>query len=217
MVAAPISPTLPRRDEHARAELRAAATLAAPAVLAGDRLLAVAGPIGRLLPAGGIQRGSTVALEGPPGSGSTTIALVLAAATTSVGEWAAVVDPDGTVGARAAAEVGVALERCAMVRRVPADRWPMIVGALLDGVSLVAAAVPPGLRPGDARRLTARARERATVLVTLGPWPVEATLRLRAQGRDVSVFAPGAGLLAPGTGIDVRVEGKRVRAHARAG
>ncbi len=217
VVAAPISPILPRRDEHARAQLRAAATLAAPAVLAGDRLLAVAGPIGQLFPAGGIQRGSTVALEGPPGSGSTTVALILAAATTSVGEWAAVVDPDGTVGARAAAEAGVALERWAIVRRVSPDRWATVVGALLDGVSLVAAVVPPGLRPGDARRLTARARERATVLVALGPWPVEATLRLHTQGRDWSGLVSGAGLLAPGGRIDVQVEGKRVRAHAQAG
>src|SRR4051812_3601498 len=107
VVATPISPTLPRRDEHARAQLRAAATRAAPAVLAGDRLLAVPGLIGELLPAGGIRRGSTVALDGPPGAGSTTVAFLLAAATTSVGEWAAVVDPDGTFGARAAAEMGV--------------------------------------------------------------------------------------------------------------
>ncbi len=172
--------------------------------------------MGQLLPAGGIQRGSTVALEGPPGSGSTTVALILAAATTSVGEWAAVVDPDGTVGARAAAELGVALERCAIVRRVTPDRWLTVVGALLDGVSLVVAAVPPGLRSGDARRLTARARERATVLVTLGPWPVEASLRLSTHGRAWSGLANGGGLLAR-CEPDVRVEGKRMRAHARAG
>jgi len=226
VVATPISPNLvpalrsdalPRRDEQARAQLRAAATRAAPAVLAGDRLLVVAGPIGQLLPAGGIRRGSTVALDGPPGTGSTTVAFLLAAATTSVGEWAAVVDPDGTLGARAAAEIGVALERCAIVRHVAPDRWATVVGALLDGVSLVAAAVPPGLRPGDARRLTARARERATVLVTLGPWPVEATLRIHARGRNWSGLAPGGGLLAPGSSVDVRVEGKAVRAHAKAG
>ncbi|MDP9334222.1 MAG: hypothetical protein M3Q30_13070, partial [Actinomycetota bacterium] len=72
------------------------------------------------------------------------------------------------------------------------------------------------LRPGDARRLAARARERATVLVTLGPWPVEATLRLHAQGRDWSGLATGGGLLADSE-LDVRVEGKGVRAHAQAG
>ncbi len=175
--------------------------------MAGDRRLAVAGPLGELLPAGGIRRGSTVALDGPPGAGSTTVAFLLAAATTSVGEWAAVVDPDGTMGARAAAEMGVALERCAIVRHVPPDRWATVVGALLDGVSLVAAAVPPALRPGDARRLTARARERATVLVALGPWPVEAALRLHAVGRDWSALATGGGLLTPNV-VDVRVEGK---------
>jgi len=216
VVATPISPALPRRDEHARAQLRAAATRAAPAVPAGDRLLAVAGPIGRLLPAGGIRRGSTVALDGPPGAGSTTVALLLAAATTSVGEWAAVVDPDGTVGARVAAELGVALERCAVVRNVPPDRWSTVVGALLDGVAFVAAVVPPNLRPGDARRLVARARERATVLVALGPWPVEATLRLHARGRNWSAVSTDGRLLAPDCTVDVRVEGKGVRAHAHA-
>src|SRR5438105_12123171 len=213
---APALPTLPRRDHEARTRLHAAAARAAPAVLARDRLLVVDGPVGEFLPAGGIRRGSTVALDGPPGAGSTTVALVLAAATTSVGEWAAVVDPGGTLGARAAAEIGVALERCAIVRHVPPDRWPTVVGALLDGVSLVAAAVPPSLRPGDARRLAARARERATVLVTLGPWPVEATLRLHAQGRDWSGLVTGGGLLADSE-LDVRVEGKGVRAHAQAG
>ena len=66
----------------------------------------------------------------------------------------------------------------------------------------------PGLRPGDARRLTARPR-RATVLVALGPWPVEASLRLHAQGRNWSGLVDGGGLLAS-TPVDVRVEGKGV-------
>jgi hypothetical protein len=210
-----ISPSLPRRDEHAVAQLRAAATRAAPAVPAGDRLLAVAGPIGRYLPAGGLRRGSTVALDGPPGAGSTTVALQLAAATTSAGEWAAVVDPDATLGARAAAEAGVVLERCAVVRRVPPDRWPAVVSALLDGVAFVAATVPPNLRPGDARRLSARARERATVLVALGTWPAEAALRINAYGRDWSGLAAGEGLLA-NAGLDLSVEGTAVRTRARA-
>ena len=212
---AALTPILPRRDAAARAQLRAAAFRAAPAMLAADRLLPVAGPLGELLPAGGLRRGSTVALDGPPGAGSTTVAFSLAAAATAAGEWAAVVDPDGTLGARAAAEVGVALERCAVVRRVAPDRWPTIVGALLDGVSLVAAAVPPSLRPGDARRLTARARERSTVLVALGPWPAEASLRVQARGREWIGLAPGGGLL-DGGDLDVRIEGTGVRANAQA-
>ena len=218
-----LTPILPRRDAAARAQLRAAAFRAAPAMLAADRLLPVAGPLGELLPAGGLRRGSTVALDGPPGAGSTTVAFQLAAATTSVGEWAAVVDPDGTMGARAAAEHGVALERCAIVRHVPPDRWSTVVGALLDGVALVVAGLPPHLRSSDARRLTARARERAAVLVALGSWPAEAALRLHATARSGVTIEDG--LLVTGR-LGVRVEGKGVpapaahahaHAHARAG
>jgi hypothetical protein len=205
-----VAVALPRRDAHARAQLRAAATRAAPAVLAGDRRLTVAGPVGAQLPAGGIQRGATVALDGPPGAGSTTVAFALAAAATSAGEWAAVVDPDGTWGARAARDAGVALERCAVVRRVPPERWTTVVAALLDGVALVAAAIPPMLRPGDARRLTARARERASVLVALGPWPAEAALRFSVEPGAWAGLDSGAGLLTA-RDLAVTVERKGIR------
>ncbi len=57
-----------------------------------------------------------------------------------------------------------------------------MVAALLDGVALVVATVPVRVRLGDARRLVARARERASVLVAVGPWPVEASLRVYAEG-----------------------------------
>ena len=163
-----------------------------PTVAARDRQLSVSGPLGALLPGGGVQRGSTVAIGGAPGAGVTTLACTLAAAATATGEWAAIVDPSGTFGARAAAAVGLELERCAVVRRVPADRWSTVVAALLDGVALVAATVPLHLRAGDARRLVARARERAAVLVVVGPWPVEAALRVHAEGSTWS----GPGLLA---------------------
>ena len=176
----PTPRSLPDRDDEARARLQAVAARAQPFVAAGDRRLPVAGLLGELLPAGGVQRGSTVAVDGSPGSGSTTVALTLAAAATSAGEWAAVVDPDGrcgAVGARAA-EAGVELERLAVVRRVPPDRWGAVVAALLDGITVVVAAVPPHVRLGDARRLVARARERGAVLVAFGAWPVEAAVRV---------------------------------------
>jgi len=208
--------SLPARDPESRARLLVAADRAGTTVLARDRLLAVGGPVGALLPAGGVRRGATVALDGPPGSGSTTVALTLAAAATSAGEWAAVVDPDGTLGARAAADFGVALERCAVVRRVPRDRWATVVAALLDGMALVCATVPPWLRAGDARRLTARARERAAVLVAMGPWPTEATLRLRAEPTAWAGLEQGSGLLDTRM-LDLHVEGTGVRAHARVG
>jgi hypothetical protein len=211
----PISPSLPNRDDEARARLRAVAVRAHPFVAAGERRLPVAGGLGELLPAGGVQRGSTVAVDGWPGSGSTTVAMTLAAAATSAGEWAAVVDPDGTFGARAAAEVGVELERLAVVRHVPPDRWGAVVAALLDGITVVVAAVPPHVRFGDARRLVARARERGAVLVAFGTWPVEAAVRVHTSPSPWCGLGAGSGLLET-RDLNVRVEAKG-RGFARAG
>jgi len=211
---------LPRRDAEARARLRAVATHTQPFVAARDRRLPVAGTIGELLPAGGVQRGSTVAVKGSSGSGSTTVALTLAAAATSAGEWAAVVDlagssARGALGARAAAEAGVELDRLAVVRNAPLDRWGAVVAALLDGVTLVVAAVPPRLRLGDARRLVARARERGAVLVAFGDWPVEAAVRVRTERAAWRGLDRGAGLLeARDLHVEVEVNG---RGFARAG
>jgi hypothetical protein len=205
---------LPKRDPESRARLYAAASRAAPAVLARDRLLVVDGEIGAAFPAGGVRRGSTVALDGMPGAGATTVACALAAAATAAGEWAAIVDPDGTFGARAAERAGVELERCAVVRNVPPDRFATVVAALLDGVALVVATLPSNLRVGDARRLTARARERASVLVALGPWPTEATMRLAARGGAWNGLGAGSGLLA-GRDLDVQIEVKGTRPLSR--
>jgi hypothetical protein len=186
-------------------------------MLARDRLLAVEAPYDAFLPDGGVRRGSTVALDGSLGAGATSVACALAAAATTAGEWAAVVDADHTFGARAALDAGVALERCAVVRPVPSERWATVVAALLDGVALVVAAPPPALRHGDARRLVARARERAAVLVAVGAWPVEASLRLHARGGEWHGLGQGSGLLvARDLDIDVEVKGMR-RNIARAG
>ena len=209
---------LPRRDEEARARLRAVAARANPFVAAGDRRLPVGGVLGELLPAGGVQRGSTVAVQGLAGSGSTTVAFALAAAATASGEWAAVVDPAAspwTLGARAAAEAGVDLERLAVVPRVPADRWGAVVAALLDGVTVVVAAVPPRVRLGDARRLVARARERGAVLVAFGAWPVEAAVRVHTGAGGWHGLDAGSGLLETRE-LNVHVEAKG-RGFARAG
>jgi hypothetical protein len=222
MSASAVAPArdLPRRDEDARARLRAVATRTQPFVAARDRQLPVAGMIGALLPTGGVQRGSTVAVKGLPGSGSTTVALTLAAAATTAGEWAAVVDLAGSagrggLGARAAADAGVELDRLAVVRSAPLDRWGAVVAALLDGVTVVVAAVPPRLRFGDARRLVARARERGAVLVAFGPWPVEAAVRIQTEPGAWRGLGRDTGLL---EGRDLRVEVVAAgRGFARAG
>jgi hypothetical protein len=211
-------PRLPRRDGASRARLAEVAGRVRPTIGAADRLIAVPGPLGDALPGGGLRRGAVVTVDGVHGSGATSVVLTLAAAVTAVGEWAAIVDRDGTFGGRAAAEAGVVLERFAVVRRAPPNTWATVVAALLDGFAFVAADVPPRCRLGDARRLTARARERAATLVALGPWPAEAALRLHARSSRWSGLGVGHGLLAQRElRVDVVGRGAPAQAHLRAG
>jgi hypothetical protein len=204
---------LPLRDREARNRLERVARDACPTTLAGNRRLPVADPLGALLPDGGLRRGSVVTLTG--GAGTSSVLFPLLAAATTTGEWAAVVEPGLTLGGAAAAEAGVALERCAFVRPVPADRWTVVVAALLEGATVVAAWVPRGVRLGDARRLSARARERGAVLVAMESvpgtrpvaWPAEAALRLHVQPGPWRGLARGHGLLVDRE-LQVRVEGR---------
>jgi hypothetical protein len=213
------SPALPRRDRDAREALAALARRARPVSGAHERIVGVAGGLGALLPEGGLRRGTTVAVSGAPGAGATSVALALAAAVTAAGEWAAAVDLHGNLGGRAACEAGVALDRFAVVRRVPPARWATVVATLLDGVSLVLAEVPRSAGAADARRLLARARERDTVLVALerdAPWPAEAALRIRAAGGRWPGLGTGHGVLADRT-VRVEVEGRGALTRSRVG
>lgn len=200
--AQPIQSILPRRDEPARARLAAVGAAGAPLVLARERVLSVPEPLAAVVPT--LARGTVVAVGGPLGSGATGTALGLAAAATAAGEWAALVDGSGTLGAGAAVEVGVDLDRFVVVRDVPRERWATVVAALLDGMTVVVAEIPKGIRAGDARRLLARARERSAVLVALAAdvraWPVEAGVRIVAEGGAWSGMGAGDGGLAQRSG-----------------
>jgi hypothetical protein len=189
--------SLPRRDAGARTALGEVARPTRPLVLARERCLPVEGALGTLFPAAGLQRGTVVEVVGGVGSGATSITFELIAAATRAGEWAAMID-DGTLGGLAAGESGIALDRLGVIRDVPAARWATVVGALLEGLSVVATMIPRHVRVTDARRLVARARERGAVLVAVGPWPVEAALRLRAEGMCWRAPAAGSGVLGPG-------------------
>ena len=179
---------LPRRDDAARAHLREVGRATRPVSLAHERALAVGPSLESLVPRGSVARGSVVRVVGAPGAGVTSLGLELVAACTKAGEWAAAVDPGGprgSIGALAARDAGVVLERFAVVRRVPPARWASVVAALLDGVTLVLADLPPeGVSFPDARRLVARARERETVLVVGEHWPADAALTLHARGAE---------------------------------
>jgi hypothetical protein len=157
----------------------AVAARATQMVTAGERLLPVIDPLASLLPRGGLQRGSTVAITGR--GGATSIALALVSAASAEGSWVAVVGVPG-LGLLAAHELGMALDRCALIDEPPPGQWGQVVGALIGGVDIVVTAAPRHARAGDVRRVAARLRERGTVLIQLGDAAAD-------LGLDVSTLA----------------------------
>lgn len=195
-------------NRHAlpRERLRELAGRAGPVTLAGEQVLPVVGPLQSLLPDGGLRRGSTVAVVG-----STSLALQLVAAASAAGSWAAAVGLPG-LGSVAAAEVGVVLERLALVPR-PGEQWATVTAALLDALDVVLVRPPHRLRQADARKLIARARERGAVLVPLGPWD-GADMRLEVASARWHGVGQGDGHL-QGCRMEVVATGRRAAARER--
>ncbi|TDB66107.1 MULTISPECIES: hypothetical protein, partial [unclassified Micromonospora] len=142
----------------------------APDPAGGHRTLPVAPELTGLLPYRGLRRGSTIAVSAsrPRRSGGTSLVLALLAEASRAGSWCAVVGVP-TLGAGAAAELGIALDRLALVPD-PGPEWPTVVAALIDGVDVVVTAVPQAVSASVAGRLAARARQRGCVLVPYGRW-----------------------------------------------
>ncbi|HEX2273379.1 MAG TPA: hypothetical protein VHG90_05865 [Acidimicrobiales bacterium] len=186
-----------------------------PVALAGERLLPVLPALRPLLPEGGLRRGSVMAV-----GGSTSLALALVAAASAAGSWCAAVGVGRPpVGPRAAAELGVVLERFPLVAAAPgATRggWAWAVAALLDAVDVVVAWLPPRLRPADARRLAARGRERGSVLVVVGAerWPEVVDVRLALVASSWEGVGDGHGRLLARR-VDVVATGRGAAARQR--
>lgn len=184
-----------------------------PVTLTGEQRLPALPALADVLPGGGVRRGSVVALEGP---GTTSLLWALLAPATEAGSWAALVGLPGT-GLLAAVGAGVALERVAVVAP-PGRSWAGVLGALLDGFDLVVAA-PARIRPADARRLSARARERGTVVVLVGSgsvaaWPEGADLRLALTAPVWDGLGRGHGHLQRRR-VHLEVSGRREAARPR--
>ncbi|WP_312871888.1 hypothetical protein [Amycolatopsis acididurans] len=172
---------------------------------ATGRLLPVRPELRALLPAGGLRRGSTVVVRG-----STSLLLALLAEATAAGAWAAAVAMPH-LGLAAAGESGVELSRFALVPRPGAEFAP-VTAALLDGLDLVAVA-PSDASVSVARRLSARARHRGAVLLSLGPWP-GAEVDLACESAEWSGLEAGYGHLRERR-IEVRVAGRGAAARPR--
>lgn len=137
-----------------------------PLVLAAERRLEVCAPLTGLFPGGGLRRGSTVAVTGAS-PGVTALALALLAAASAAGSWCALAGAHD-LGLLAAAQLGVCLDRLAIVPS-PGVQWPAVTAALLDGVEAVVLRPPAPASPAQCRKLSARARERGSVLIVLSP------------------------------------------------
>jgi hypothetical protein len=163
-------------------------------VLAGERVLPLVPALAAIFPAAGLRRGATVVVAtNGEAQGAVSLALALVAEASATGSWCAVVGvPD--LGLLAAAELGVCLDRVALVPHLVPSQWVTVVGALLDTVDLVIARPPARLRDGDARRLTARARERGSTLLPLCPG------RAWSDGADVRLTVTGGRWEGPGAG-----------------
>jgi hypothetical protein len=170
-----------RPDRGGRAELAELAERVRPVTLTREQRLPVLPVLEDLLPGAGLRRGATVAVGAAAGvGGATSLAMALVAEASRAGSWVAAVGLP-SLGLVAADELGVALERLVLVAAPERDAWGGVVAALVDGFDLVLLqAGRTGVRPADARRLIARARERGAVLVQLGAgWPEGADLTLQ--------------------------------------
>lgn len=140
-----------------------------------DRALPTAAGLRPLFPGGALRRGATYAVHG-----SRQLAFALLAEPSAAGSWCGIIGCD-TVGAEAAAALGVALDRCAIVPH-PGEFAVGVAGSLAEVVSVVLLAAPPGgrgVRSGDTERIAAKLREHGSALVVLGDWPrTESVLRV---------------------------------------
>jgi hypothetical protein len=209
--------------------------------LPAERVLPVLPELAGLFPGGGLPRGGTVLLGpasvpdtllGPararsgPGPamadrrpGLTSLLLLLLAVTSSLGHWCAVAGlPE--LGLAAAAELGADLDRLVIIPHPGSEgRWQSVVATLLETVDLVCLAPDTPVRPVDARRLAARARERCSTLLVFdadtpgivarglvsgGParpgrvmarWPGPSDLRCAVRESSWSGLGRGHGLL----------------------
>jgi len=139
-----------------------------------------------LLPAG-LRRGITVQVDG-----STSVLLALLSEASRAGSWAAVVGAP-SIGLLAVAQAGIDLSRLVLVPAPGAQAAPALA-ALLDGMDIVVVGPEVSLLRADRRRLVARARERASVIVSLRPWE-GAHMTLAAERTRWSGLGAGSGRL----------------------
>lgn len=200
-----------RHEALQRDVLRQVVGRTQPVVHAGELLLPVLPALEALLPWRGLRRGATVAVAG---TAATSLALALAVAASRAGSWCAAAGLP-SLGLVAAAEVGIDLARFPMVALPRNGReWAAAVAAVVDSLDLVLVHPPGRVQAADARRLTARARERGAVLVVVGGHWEGADVRLAVRSSTWAGLGQGHGRL-QARRVEVVAEGRGAAARPR--
>lgn len=190
--------------------LRDAAQRARPVALAREQVLPVLDGLEEVVAGPGLRRGTTVAVTGAVGVESFTLAL--AAGASQQGSWTAVVGLP-SLGLLAAGQIGVALDRLAVVDAPPTASWGAVVAALADGFDLVVLDARRGMPGRQVPRLTARVRERGAVLLLIGGnrghrWPEVADIEVRVTDAAWDGLGAGHGFLRART-LSIEASGRR--------
>ncbi|UZN01634.1 hypothetical protein [Cellulomonas sp. S1-8] len=181
----------------------------------------------------GLRRGATTSVLG-----STSLALGVLAHACASGAWAVAVGQP-RLGLLAAAQAGVDLTRFALVPDPGADA-AVVLAALVDGIDVVLVGPDAPLADADRRRLSARARERGTALLTTVAWAGAAVVldagparwsgtgagdgrlrtcevQVRRTGRGSSAVPTSADVVLPFAPPGEHVPGGPVRSRPRSG
>ena len=145
------------------------------------------------------------------------MALALVAASSGAGTWCAAVGVPA-LGAVAAAELGVDLARL-VLGPAAGPQWAKVAAALLEALDVVIVQPPSPVRSADARRLSARVRERGSVLLVLEPacrsrWPEPPRLRVRVERARWEGLGPGHGRL-EARRVEMVVDGRGTASRER--
>ena len=177
------------------------------AVLPGGAVLPVLPPLRKLLPAGGLPRGSVVAT----GNWS-LLCLALVAGASAAGSWCAVAGLP-YLGVAAAADAGLDLGRMLLIAD-PGPGWPQVVASLLDGCELMLLRPPDRPAAPVRRRLEATVRRSGGVLVVAGDWD-GAQIRLLVSRQEWTGIGAGHGRLRARR-VRVVADGRGAAARPRA-
>lgn len=119
-----------------------------------------------------LQTGSSYGVD------SASLAMALMAGPSADGAWCGVVG-SAEFGLEAAAAAGVDLRRTILVPD-PGEAWLEVTAALIDVLGVVVVAASSQASGKDVSRISARLRQRGSVLITYGDWPrCDARLSLR--------------------------------------